>query len=123
MALLAPFAPLLAPLRPQGATSTSCGSNSRPPSFAHPFGTDPASRDVLSRVLYGARISLAVGLGAVALAMTFGIAVGAVAGFVGGDVDAVLMRLVDAALSIPRLLCSSWSPRSGAAWSSCPSSC
>jgi peptide/nickel transport system permease protein len=59
---------------------------------------------VLSRLLYGSRVSLAVGLGAVLLAMSFGIAVGAVAGFVGGAVDAVLMRFVDAALSIPRLL-------------------
>jgi peptide/nickel transport system permease protein len=103
VALSAVFAPLLAPYDP-GAQLDIVRLPSQPPSMAHPFGTDPYSRDVLSRLLYGSRVSLAVGLGAVVLAMSFGIAVGAVAGFVGGAIDAVLMRFVDAALSIPRLL-------------------
>jgi peptide/nickel transport system permease protein len=103
VALSAVFAPLLAPYDPTAQLDIVRLPN-QPPSFAHPLGTDPFSRDVLSRLLYGSRISLAVGLGAVLLAMSFGIAVGAVAGFVGGAVDAVLMRFVDAALSIPRLL-------------------
>ena len=103
VALSAVFAPLLAPYDPT-AQLDIVRLQSQPPSLAHPLGTDPYSRDVLSRLLYGSRISLAVGLGAVLLAMSFGIAVGAVAGFVGGAVDAVLMRFVDAALSIPRLL-------------------
>jgi peptide/nickel transport system permease protein len=103
VALSAVFAPLLAPYDPT-AQLDIVRLPSQPPSLAHPLGTDPYSRDVLSRLLYGSRVSLAVGLGAVLLAMSFGIAVGAVAGFVGGAVDAVLMRFVDAALSIPRLL-------------------
>ena len=103
VALSAIFAPLLAPYDPT-AQLDIVRLQSQPPSIAHPLGTDPFSRDVLSRLLYGSRISLAVGLGAVLLAMSFGIMVGAVAGFVGGAVDAVLMRFVDAALSIPRLL-------------------
>ena len=103
VALSAVFAPLLAPYDPT-AQLDIVRLQSQPPSLAHPLGTDPYSRDVLSRLLYGSRVSLAVGLGAVLLAMSFGIAVGAVAGFVGGAVDAVLMRFVDAALSIPRLL-------------------
>jgi peptide/nickel transport system permease protein len=103
IALSAVFAPLLAPYDPT-AQLDIVRLPSQPPSLAHPLGTDPYSRDVLSRLLYGSRISLAVGLGAVLLAMSFGIVVGAVAGFVGGAVDAVLMRFVDAALSIPRLL-------------------
>ncbi len=103
VALSAVFAPLLAPYDPT-AQLDIVRLPSQPPSVAHPLGTDPFSRDVLSRLLYGSRISLAVGLGAVLLAMSFGIVVGAVAGFVGGAVDAVLMRFVDAALSIPRLL-------------------
>jgi peptide/nickel transport system permease protein len=103
VALSAVFAPLLAPYDPT-AQLDIVRLQSQPPSAAHLLGTDPYSRDVLSRLLYGSRISLAVGLGAVLLAMSFGIAVGAVAGFVGGAVDAVLMRFVDAALSIPRLL-------------------
>jgi peptide/nickel transport system permease protein len=103
IALSAVFAPLLAPYDPT-AQLDIVRLASQPPSLAHPLGTDPFSRDVLSRLLYGSRISLAVGLGAVLLAMSFGIAVGAVAGFVGGATDAVLMRFVDAALSVPRLL-------------------
>jgi len=103
VALSAVFAPLLAPYDPT-AQLDIVRLQSQPPSLAHPLGTDPYSRDVLSRLLYGSRISLAVGLGAVLLAMSFGIAVGAVAGFIGGAVAAVLMRFVAAALSIPRLL-------------------
>jgi peptide/nickel transport system permease protein len=74
-----------------------------PPSLAHPFGTDDLSRDVLARVANGGRISLAVAILAVGLSVTLGAAVGLVAGYWGGAVDAALMRLVDAALAIPRL--------------------
>lgn len=75
-----------------------------PPTPAHPFGTDAYSRDVYSRVLYGARVSLGVAIAAVALAMTLGTLVGAAAGLSEGWIDALLMRLVDALLSVPRLL-------------------
>ena len=78
-------------------------SASRPPAVEHPFGTDQLSRDVLSRVVTGARISLSVALLAVTLSMTLGASVGVVAGYWGGAVDATLMRLVDGALAIPRL--------------------
>ncbi len=78
-------------------------SAGRPPAAEHPFGTDQLSRDVLSRVVTGARISLSVALLAVTLSMTLGASVGVVAGYWGGSVDAVLMRLVDGALAIPRL--------------------
>jgi peptide/nickel transport system permease protein len=74
-----------------------------PPSLAHPFGTDALSRDVLARVATGGRVSLAVALLAVALSATLGAATGLVAGYWGGPVDTALMRLVDAALAIPRL--------------------
>ena len=103
VALSAIFAPLVAPYDPTAQLDIVL-LQSKPPSLAHPLGTDPFSRDVLSRLLYGSRISLVVGIGATLLSLTLGIAVGAFAGFVGGVVDAVLMRLVDAALSIPRLL-------------------
>lgn len=97
------LAPLLAPYDP-AAQLDIARLQSRPPSWAHPLGTDQFSRDVLSRLMWGARISLAIAFVAVTLSMTLGILVGAVAGYAGGVVDAVLMRLVDTALSIPRLL-------------------
>ncbi|MFL5606151.1 MAG: ABC transporter permease [Gemmatimonadaceae bacterium] len=78
--------------------------HSCPPSLAHPLGTDTISRDVLSRLIWGTRISLSIAFSAVALSVTVGILLGALAGYTGGMVDAVLMRLVDAGLSIPRLL-------------------
>jgi peptide/nickel transport system permease protein len=73
------------------------------PSSAHPMGVDEIGRDVFARVLYGARVSLAVGLLSAAVAGAIGATVGGVAGYVGGGVDSVLMRLTDAVLSVPRL--------------------
>jgi peptide/nickel transport system permease protein len=78
-------------------------AGSVPPGLGHPFGTDQLNRDILSRVVTGARISLAVAVLAVTLSMTLGAAVGLVAGYQGGILDAALMRLVDGALAIPRL--------------------
>jgi peptide/nickel transport system permease protein len=78
-------------------------AGSVPPGLGHPFGTDQLNRDILSRVVTGARVSLSVALLAVALSMTLGAAVGLVSGYLGGVVDAALMRLVDGALAIPRL--------------------
>jgi peptide/nickel transport system permease protein len=75
----------------------------QPPSAEHPFGTDQLSRDVLSRVATGTRVSLAVAGVAVALSMTLGALVGLVAGYAGGALDAFLMRLVDGAMAVPRL--------------------
>jgi peptide/nickel transport system permease protein len=79
------------------------GQASLPPGSGHLLGTDPLSRDVLSRVVGGARVSLAVAGLAILVSVTIGAGVGLVAGYLGGAVDAVLMRLVDAALAIPRL--------------------
>jgi peptide/nickel transport system permease protein len=73
------------------------------PSAAHWFGTDDLGRDVLARVLYGARVSLAVGLLSAAVAGLSGIAVGGLAGYAGGALDSVLMRATDAMLAVPRL--------------------
>jgi peptide/nickel transport system permease protein len=73
-----------------------------PPSKRHLFGTDQLGRDVLSRMLFGARVSLAVGFVSVGIAATIGILLGAAAGYHGGRVDAVIMRLVDLVLVFPR---------------------
>jgi peptide/nickel transport system permease protein len=97
------FAPLLAPYDPSAQLDIVALQN-RSPSFAHPLGTDPFSRDVLSRLIYGARVSLGIAFSAVALSVGLGVLIGAGTGFVGGMVDALGMRFVDAALSIPRLL-------------------
>jgi peptide/nickel transport system permease protein len=96
--LLGPFA-LPDPL----AQPNILGGAMQPPSLGHPFGTDELSRDVLSRVVSGGRVSLAVAFLAVGLSITLGAAIGLVAGYFGGRVDVVLMRLVDGALAVPRL--------------------
>ncbi len=101
--VVALLAPLIAPYDPI-AQPDIIGLKNLAPSLSHPFGTDSYSRDVLSRCIYGARISLTVAALATAIAVTFGTLYGAIAGFVGGALDAVLMRFVDAALAIPRVL-------------------
>lgn len=73
-------------------------------SAAHPLGTDQFARDVLSRLLYGARISLSIGFVAVAISVTIGTLLGAVAGYLGGLADTVIMRFVDMVISFPRLI-------------------
>ena len=103
MALIALLAPVLAPYDPRVQLDI-VHLRSLPPSFAHPLGTDTFSRDVLSRLIFGARVSLTISFVAVLIATAFGTLVGSVAGYVGGVVDSVLMRLVDAAFSVPTLL-------------------
>jgi peptide/nickel transport system permease protein len=73
------------------------------PSLAHPFGTDDLGQDLLARILYGGRISMAVGLAAMLIAILLGMVIGALAGFFGGVLDSLLMRLTDLFLSLPQL--------------------
>ncbi len=101
--MIAILAPFIAPYDP-AAQPDIVGAKGLAPSLAHPFGTDPYSRDVLSRVIYGARLSLTIGILATLVSLTFGVAYGAISGYAGGVVDAIMMRLLDALLSIPRLL-------------------
>jgi len=91
------------PLLPDPRAQPDILAGSLPPTLGHPFGTDQLNRDVLARVVAGARVSLGVALLAVALSMTLGAGVGLISGYWGGAVDAVLMRAVDGALAIPRL--------------------
>jgi len=76
----------------------------QPPSWEHPFGTDHLGRDVLSRLVYGARVSMAVGFIVQAIIILIGMSVGAIAGYFGGKIDQLLMRFVDVMYSFPDLL-------------------
>ena len=75
-----------------------------PPSLQHPFGTDNLGRDLFLRVIYGTRYSLVIGFGATAIQMLFGVSLGAIAGFYGGKIDDILMRVSDTLASIPGML-------------------
>lgn len=103
LVLAAVLAPWIAPFDPNQQFDL-LAQRRQPPSAQHWFGTDSVARDVFSRVLYGARVSLGISVVAMLLATLLGTAWGAVAGFVGGVVDALLMRIVDAFLAIPRIL-------------------
>ncbi|MDE3111867.1 MAG: ABC transporter permease [Chloroflexota bacterium] len=103
IALLAFFVVAVPVLSPYDAESPKLLEIFEPPSLAHPMGTDSLGRDLATRILYGGRVSLAVGLLAVAVAITVGTLVGMTAGFYGGWVDTVLMRTVDLVYSIPSL--------------------
>jgi ABC-type dipeptide/oligopeptide/nickel transport system permease subunit len=92
-------APLLAPYDPHAFS----GQPLERPSRVHPLGTNDAGQDILSELLYGARISLAVGLGAAVGTVLLGLLVGGMAGYLGGFVDVFLMRLVDVMMTLPRL--------------------
>jgi peptide/nickel transport system permease protein len=94
------FAPVIAPYSPR----IPSGPNFDPPSFTHPFGTDFAGRDIFSRVIYGARVSLYVGIGAVLIGTLAGTVLGLLSGFFRGAVEALIQRVVDAAMAIPLIL-------------------
>lgn len=102
IALAALLAPWLAPFDPNEVLNAA--ARAEPPSSVHWLGTDALNRDLLSRLLYGARMSLGVAVLAVAVATVVGTAWGAVAGYFGGWLDRVLMHIVDAGLAIPRIL-------------------
>jgi len=101
--VVAVLAPVFSPYDPI-AQPDIIGLKNLAPSLSHPFGTDSYSRDVLSRCIYGARISLSVAALATTIAITLGTLYGAIAGYVGGITDTIMMRIVDAALAIPRVL-------------------
>jgi peptide/nickel transport system permease protein len=98
------LAVILAPLLPYNPEMSDVANRLQAPSLEHPFGTDPLGRDLLTRCLYGGRISLSVGFLVVLTTMLIGVPIGALSGYFGGWVDNVLMRITDAALSLPSLL-------------------
>lgn len=101
LVFLAIFGELIAPYDPikQNLSDARQG-----PSMAHWFGTDITGRDIFSRILAGTRYSLLIGLGAVSFSLVIGTVCGAVAGYFGGKVDAIIMRVMDMMLSIPSIL-------------------
>jgi peptide/nickel transport system permease protein len=102
---VAVFAPLLAPYDPLETDLSLIRDGCCPgPSADHPLGVDQLGRDELSRILYGARYSLLIGVVSVLVGLSIGMVLGAIAGFVGGKVDTVIMRVMDIMLAIPGLL-------------------
>jgi len=95
---------MLAPLSPYDPDKSDVGESLQAPTWQHWMGTDALGRDLLTRVLYGGRISLTVGLMVVAITLIIGISMGVIAGYVGGIVENILMRITDAALTLPSLL-------------------
>lgn len=99
------FAALSAPVAaPYDPTKVDVSVSLEPPSWAHLLGTDDLGRDVFSRAMWGARVSLSVGLIAVAIGLLAGVSIGLVAGYAGGPFDMISMRAIDALLAFPALL-------------------
>lgn len=104
------LAPIIAPHNPFDLASLNLGDAFKPPAWdemgeaTYPLGTDDQGRDVLSAILYGARISLLVGFCATAFATIFGVSLGLLAGYAGGALDSLLMRIADIQLTFPSIL-------------------
>jgi peptide/nickel transport system permease protein len=98
------FAPALTPYPEQGRGEPNILEKFQPPSRAHPLGTDYLGRDVWARILFGGRSSLSIGFLVVSIASIFGIPLGAIAGYFGGRIDNILMRITDVFLAFPPLL-------------------
>lgn len=102
LVLSAVLAPYIAPHKPgEVRLDLVPDGKPRPPSWSHPFGTDALGRDYLSRAIFGARISLSVGVVAIGIALTIGTVLGSLAGFYGGIVDSVICRGIDVLMSVP----------------------
>ena len=99
------FAPQITPYDP---IQRNAPERNQPPSWLHPFGTDRIGRDIMSRVLYGGRLSLQVGFLSVALAAVAGVPLGLIGGYVGGWIDNMIMRVMDVILAFPSLILAIW---------------
>jgi peptide/nickel transport system permease protein len=99
--VVAIFAPLIAPYDP---IEQNMQIMLEKPSLKHPFGTDEFGRDLLSRIIYGAQISLAIGTVGVLIAVIFGVALGTIAGYFGGWIDHIIMRIMDIFMAFPSFL-------------------
>ena len=101
LVVVAVFAPLIAPYAPD---ELATGDKNEGPSWQHPFGTERLGRDMFSRVVFGARISLVVGFASVFFGTTIGTVLGLISGYAGGVIDSLIQRTVDTAISFPALL-------------------
>ena len=95
---------VFAPLSPYDPELSNMEERYQPPSWSHPMGTDALGRDLFTRVLYGGRISLLVGVLVIGISLSIGVPVGALAGYYGGRLNTVLMRITDTFLTLPTLL-------------------
>jgi peptide/nickel transport system permease protein len=102
--IIAVFAPLIAPYGPRAQGLAGGALQVAPPSSEYWFGLDKLGRDQFSRIVFGARYSLLIGVVSVAVGLSIGLLLGAISGYIGGVVDSVIMRLMDVMLSIPGLL-------------------
>ncbi|AEC51399.1 binding-protein-dependent transport systems inner membrane component [Pyrococcus sp. NA2] len=98
------FAPFLAPYPEQAKGEPNLKERLQPPSWRHPFGTDHMGRDIFSRVIYGTRTSLLIGFSVVSIALIIGLFLGLIAGYFGGKLDLLIMRITDIFLAFPPLL-------------------
>jgi peptide/nickel transport system permease protein len=98
------FAPYITPFPEDALHGINFADKLKPPSLKHPFGADALGRDIFTRVVFGARMSLKIGLTVILLALAIGVPLGLIAGFFGGKVDEVIMRLSDMFLAFPPLL-------------------
>lgn len=101
MVALAIFVPILSPY---GFESQDLTMKNALPTLAHPFGTDKLGRDVFVRVMYGGRISLAIGFASAAINLVIGVLYGGISGYIGGKVDMIMMRIIDIIYAVPTLL-------------------
>jgi peptide/nickel transport system permease protein len=98
------FAPFLAPFPDQGKGLSNLDERLEPPTFKHPLGTDNLGRDILSRIIFGTRISLKAAVFVVMISVSIGVPLGLIAGYFGGKIDEVIMRFADMILAFPSLL-------------------
>ena len=101
MVALAIFVPILSPY---GFESQDLTMKNALPTLAHPFGTDKLGRDIFVRVMYGGRISLAIGFDSAAINLVIGVLYGGISGYIGGKVDMIMMRIIDIIYAVPTLL-------------------
>lgn len=104
LSITAIFAPLLAPFPDQGKGLSNLDTRLEPPTFKHPLGTDNLGRDILSRIIFGARISLKAAVVVVMIVVSIGVPLGLIAGYFGGKIDDIIMRFADMILAFPSLL-------------------